>query len=137
LFAAAQRKQGAGSKPMSKFFSLIVILGAVILFTATVRDTAGMAALQDTKGKNTAALYKQHCAKCHGADGKGIESLKSVDVPDFTDAKWQAARTDKQIIEGIAEGKNIMPGFKDAVSKEEINALAQHVRAFAPATKKK
>jgi len=122
---------------MSKFLSLVIIFGAAIFFTTSVRNTAHVAA-QDSKGKKDApALYKQYCAKCHGADGKGIESLKSVDIPDFTDAKWQAARTDQKLIESITDGKNVMPGMKDTISAEEIAALAQHVRAFNPAAKKK
>lgn len=122
---------------MSKFLSLVMIVGAAIFFTTSVRDTAQVAA-QDTKGKKDApTLYKQYCAKCHGADGKGMESLKSVDIPDFTDAKWQAARTDQKLTESITDGKNVMPGMKDTISAEEIAALTQHVRAFNSAAKKK
>ena len=122
---------------MSKLFSLTIILGAAIFFTTSVRDTNNVAA-QDSKGKkDTPALYKQYCVKCHSADGKGMESLKSVDIPDFTDAKWQASRTDQTLTESITQGKGVMPGLKDTLSAEEIGALIQHVRAFNSAAKKK
>ncbi len=122
---------------MSKFLSLVMIVGAAIFFSISVRDTAHVTA-QDTKGKKDApALYKQYCAKCHGADGKGLEALKSVDIPDFTDAKWQAAHTDQNLTESITNGKNVMPGMKDTISAEEIAALTKHVRAFNSAAKKK
>jgi len=135
--ASHHTNQGARSKTMSKFLSLVIIFGAVIFFTTSVRNTVPVAA-QDSKGKKDApTLYKQYCVKCHGADGKGLESLKSVDIPDFTDAKWQASRTDQTLTESITQGKGVMPGMKDTISAEEIGTLTQHVRAFNAAAKKK
>jgi len=120
---------------MRKLFSLSIILVAAILFTAAVRRSASASAddLSKSQKVDASALYQQHCAKCHGANGKGIESLQP---PDFTDAKWQASRTDKEFIDSINNGKNIMPGFKDALSAAEVRALVKHVRAFAPGASK-
>ena len=118
---------------MKKTLSLTIILVASILFVTAVSAQLSTSAAQSSKGKkaDASALYQQQCAKCHSADGKGIESLKGADIPDFTDAKWQAAHTDKEITEAINNGKGIMPGFKDAISAEETSALVKHVRSFA------
>ncbi len=88
------------------------------------------------QGKRCAgAVYTAQCAKCHGADGKGIASLG--EMPNFTDGAWQSSRTDKQISDGISNGAGVMPGFKESLSAAEISALVKHVRAFGPAKGKK
>ena len=76
-----------------------------------------------------AALFKQKCSMCHGADGKGFAAIKT---PDFTDPKWQAAITDDQIVETIKNGKKgtPMPPFKDKLKEEEIQALVKHIRSL-------
>src|SRR5207253_2189516 len=122
--------QGARSKTMSKFLSLVMIVGAAIFFTTLVCDTADVAAQDSKEKKDTPALYRQYCVKCHSADGKGVASLKSVDIPDFTDVKWQASRTDQTLTESVTQGKGVMPGMKDTISAEEIGTLIQYVRAF-------
>jgi cbb3-type cytochrome c oxidase subunit III len=119
---------------MKKSSSLLIIFAVAILLVAAVRSASSAAQAGKGKKTDTAALYQQHCAKCHLEDGKGIASLEP---PDFTDAKWQAARTDKEFIEAINNGKGVMPGLKDVLSAQEVRALVKYVRAFAPATKSK
>ncbi|MGE0885978.1 MAG: cytochrome c [Blastocatellales bacterium] len=82
------------------------------------------------KGVDAAALYKQHCAKCHAADGKGIESLEP---PDMTTEKWQTETTDEAITNAINEGKGIMPGFSDTLKPAEITAMVKFLRTLGPA----
>ena len=77
-------------------------------------------------------LYKQKCAMCHGADGKGFAAMKT---PDFTSPKVQASLTDPQIVEAIKNGKKgtAMPAFGGALSDEQIQSL----RVFLRSLKKK
>jgi len=115
---------------MKKIFSLLLIaLAFAVTFVAVGResglDTA--AAAFDAK-----AIYDAKCVKCHGADGKGI---KSLEPPDFTDAKWQASRTNTKLINSINNGKDTMPAFKDAISPADVRALVQLIRGFAPKKK--
>jgi cbb3-type cytochrome c oxidase subunit III len=79
---------------------------------------------------DAAAIYKQQCAKCHAADGKGIPSLEP---PDMTSAEWQTKTTDKEIETAIKEGKGIMPGFSDTLSAAQIAALVKYVRTLKKA----
>jgi len=74
-------------------------------------------------------LFKANCSMCHGTDGKGFQALKT---PDFTDPKWQASVTDKQITEVIKNGKKdtAMPAFEGKLKNEEILALVAYVRSF-------
>jgi cbb3-type cytochrome c oxidase subunit III len=74
-------------------------------------------------------LFKQKCAMCHGADGKGYAALKT---PDFTDPKVQASLTDAQIIETIKNGRpgTAMPPFKDSLSDDQIASLVKYIRSL-------
>mgnify|MGYP002381401676 CR=1 FL=1 len=102
------------------------LLACVVALLMAGRETGmnSVAAAADAK-----AIYDTKCAKCHGADGKGIKSLQP---PDFTDAKWQASRRDAQLSATISNGKDTMPGFKGALSAADITALVKVVRGFAP-----
>jgi cytochrome c oxidase cbb3-type subunit 3 len=100
----------------------------------SVAQRQSVASVQSAKGKGgVAASYDTHCAKCHGKDGKGIESLQP---PDFTDSKWQADNTDKMISDGIRNGKGVMPGFKDVLNTPQTTAMVKYVRAFRPKSAK-
>ena len=84
--------------------------------------------------------YKSHCAKCHGADGKGQTTIgKKLKLADYTTAEAQAAFTDEEavnvITNGIIEnGKPKKNPFKEKLTAEEILDLVKHVRAFGPAS---
>ena len=80
--------------------------------------------------------WENHCAKCHGADGKGQTKIgKKLKLKDYTDAQVQAAMTDEEIIkvtnEGIIEnGKEKMKGYKDELSADEIKDFVAFIRKF-------
>lgn len=80
--------------------------------------------------------WENHCAKCHGADGKGQTKVgKKLKLKDYTDAAVQAAMTDEEIIkvttEGVmVDGKEKMKGFKDELSADEIKDFVAFIRAF-------
>jgi cytochrome c6 len=82
------------------------------------------------------ANWDQHCAKCHGADGKGQTTMgKKLKVKDYTDAKVQADMKDAEMIKATKEGVKVddsvkMKGFGDVLSDDEIKALVTYIRAF-------
>lgn len=122
---------------MRKSLSLVSILVAVVvLVSSTWSGSAAQTGAQAGKGKagggGAAALYQKHCAKCHLATGKGLESLEP---PDFTSEKWQKEHTDAALAKSIREGKETMPSFKDTLSAAQITSLVKYIRAFGPAAK--
>ncbi len=81
--------------------------------------------------------WDNHCAKCHGADGKGQTKVgKKLKLKDYTDAKVQAELKDEDMIKATADGvrdsagKETMKGYKDELSADEIKELIAHIRKF-------
>jgi mono/diheme cytochrome c family protein len=72
------------------------------------------------------------CARCHDDDGTGRSSRDNLrDIPDFSDHKWQASRSDAALLVSILDGKGRhMPGFRGKVGDDEARALVGSVRAF-------
>jgi mono/diheme cytochrome c family protein len=90
------------------------------------------------KGK---ALYegKAFCKTCHGPDGKGLGadiapgSLKGPLPRNFTDKKWQAARTDGELFWILKNGSKstAMASFVPLVlTEEEAWQVLRYVRSF-------
>jgi len=90
------------------------------------------------KGK---ALYegKAFCKVCHGPDGKGLGadiapgSLKGPLPRNFTDKKWQAARTDGElfwILKNGSKGTAMAPFIPLILSEEEAWQVLRYVRSF-------
>ncbi len=76
-------------------------------------------------------LFANHCAICHGKNGRGLPNWKAKGQADWTNAKWQQSRTDAQLGAIIEKGKGTyMPGWKSKLSQDEIAALIKQIRAF-------
>jgi mono/diheme cytochrome c family protein len=92
-----------------------------------VQAVATRQAAQNVRGQ---AVFKDKCASCHGADGRGI---KSIGTPNFTDPQVQASLTDQQILDTIHNGKKgtMMTGWAGKLSEEDIAAVAQYIRSLS------
>jgi mono/diheme cytochrome c family protein/uncharacterized membrane protein len=79
-------------------------------------------------------LFKQHCEKCHGADGTGSAARdRLAEIPNFTDGSWQAQRSNSQLAASILDGKGKeMPAAGGKVNEEQARSLVAYVRSFAP-----
>jgi mono/diheme cytochrome c family protein len=75
------------------------------------------------------------CARCHDADGTGRSARDNLhEIPDFSNQKWQASRSDAELLVSILDGKGRhMPGFRGKVADGEARALVASVRALDPA----
>lgn len=74
-------------------------------------------------------LFRQHCAKCHAADGRA-NTLRGwlYFAQNLSKAKWQDNNSDGDILEAIQEGPGAMPGFAEKLSEAEQLALVRAVR---------
>ena len=110
-----------------------VLLAAIIISTYVLATGASPNYAPLSPGADGNAVYSAKCAICHGKDGHGTPAWKAKGQPDFTDAKWQASRTDAQISEATKNGKGkYMPAFKGKLPEGDIAAAVARVRAFKP-----
>ena len=85
---------------------------------------------------DTQALWKQHCLKCHGAEGKAETKMgKMLKIRDYSDPKVQEEMKDEEILAAIRDGvtkdgKEKMKGYSEKLSEQEIEALTKMVRDF-------
>jgi mono/diheme cytochrome c family protein/uncharacterized membrane protein len=91
----------------------------------------------DETARSTGALYREHCQRCHGADGRGGRDQPDLGSrPDFASSDWQKRRDDDQLLRSILDGKGKeMPPWREKISEEQARGLVAYVRAFAPAGK--
>lgn len=97
---------------------------------------AGFGMTVSVPAADAKANWDLHCAKCHGADGKGDTKMgKKLAVKDYTTGKVQAELKDdngiKSIRDGMKEGdKTLMKPYGKSLSEDEIKALVKHMRDF-------
>jgi mono/diheme cytochrome c family protein len=77
------------------------------------------------------AHFNRYCVRCHGVDGRGVWDIP--DVPDFTNPRWQACRSDAQLVRATLEGRGAcMPPFRGTLTLDEAWAMARYLRTFVP-----
>jgi mono/diheme cytochrome c family protein len=105
-----------------------------VLGAAAFALVAGYGVSLYAGAEHPSALFKEYCAKCHGEDGKASTPKgKQLMARDFTDAEFQAGKTDAQLVKTVTEGGEDMPPFGKKLSKEQIEGLVRNdVRGFAP-----
>jgi mono/diheme cytochrome c family protein len=97
------------------------VLTTLILFGVT------SALAQNAQGE---ALFKQHCAMCHGPDGKGNTPIGKMDkIPDLHSQPVQS-QTDAQLTQIIENGMGKMPAFKSQLNPQQVKELVTYVRSL-------
>jgi outer membrane protein assembly factor BamB len=126
IYAFGLRKPGA---PAAK---TTVIPGPAASSAPVVSHAATAVATYVPECGETKTLFVQRCSMCHGANGKGASGTKA---PDFTDATWQASRTDAALIEALRNGTDHgMPAFGDQLKPAQMDELIHcMVRGFGQA----
>lgn len=84
-----------------------------------------------------AALYRGHCAACHGldGDGNGPRAVGMTPPPtNFRDAAVMGALSDNAIEQAILAGKagTDMQGYGTVLSSQEVASLVQYLRLLIP-----
>jgi cytochrome c oxidase cbb3-type subunit 3 len=79
------------------------------------------------------AKFKQVCAACHGADGKGNQA---IGAPNLSDKVWLHGWGEEAIINMVNHGKvNVMPAQNARLSDDQIRLVASYVWGLSHATK--
>lgn len=101
---------------------------AIITFLAV----AAWPGLGQAADDSAASIYKTNCVSCHGPDGRGSATGKSLHAADFHSAQVQQ-QSDAQLAGVIAEGRGNMPPFGTRLSKDQIDALVKYIRTLGKA----
>ncbi len=76
-----------------------------------------------------ASLFAQNCATCHGADGKGMQT---VGAPNLTDDIWLYEGSREGIMQSLRNGRaNEMPAQKDLLREDKIHVLTAYVYSLS------
>jgi mono/diheme cytochrome c family protein len=80
-------------------------------------------------------LFRNNCARCHGADGRADTPLGRVyQTPDLTNPEWwrknSKITSTASLIKIVSRGKGGMPAFGKKLKRSEIRALVGYVRRF-------
>jgi cytochrome c oxidase cbb3-type subunit 3 len=86
-----------------------------------------------------APLHMEHCAECHGQDGKAEVIVMHMDEPprDETDVDYMKTMSDLFIYLSICRGGEsvgrslVMPAWGDFFTDQEIRDLVAHIRTFS------
>lgn len=76
---------------------------------------------------------KGFCVTCHGKDGKGVE-IPGHSPRDFTDAKWQMARTDGElmwVLRNGSPGTGMPVRVGKVLSEDEGWTVIHFIRTFS------
>lgn len=97
--------------------------------TPTSNTTPSSAPTSTSSAINVEKLYAANCATCHGENRQGVSGLGDALTPEHLEDD-----SDAEIRETISNGipNTTMPGFKDRLSSEEINALHQFIKYTSP-----
>ncbi len=93
-----------------------------------VMSLSGMAhdSIRAARGQD---VFKQNCAACHGADGKGNQQ---IGAPNLTDGTWLYGGSEPTIIETITKGRNgHMPAWKEILTPAQIHLVAAYVYSLS------
>ncbi len=76
------------------------------------------------RGNAAQALYKEHCAGCHGEDAGGARAIG------LFDESWLKSTTDQHIVDAISNGipNTEMEPFGKALTTEQIWSLVNYIR---------
>jgi len=99
---------------------------ALVLLLGLLGLCSSLPALAEAEGGQ---LYSQHCAKCHGSDGRA-NTLRGwlYFARNLSKAKWQDNNSDRDILDAIVEGPGAMPAYAGKLSEAEQLALVRAVR---------
>ena len=112
---------------MTNFLKIAIVFSVSIAGCWALVPRAGVAA-EAERIESSAALYRAHCAKCHGADGQAnTEAGRETDADALTTGKVQGM-SNARMAQIIRSGKGDMPSFRK-LSAAQINSIVRYVKA--------
>lgn len=86
---------------------------------------------------DTEALYQEHCAVCHGKNGRATFPGVMMSAGSFASERFWRDRPPERLRETMVKGgeamglKKAMPAFGETLTDPQIDALLAYALAFA------
>jgi mono/diheme cytochrome c family protein len=100
---------------------------------ASIAAYLAIASLAPAAANSGADLFAEHCAPCHGMDGKArTPAGRKLGAKDLSLSKLSDAELEKQIVTGAKDTRGLdrMPSFKEKLQPAEISAVVAYVKTF-------
>ena len=117
--------------------SLGVFLIAFLLFQLTgIVGALAQRSTNKSHAPDVGELFRNNCARCHGADGRADTPLgQQHNTPDLTAAEWwrknSAITSSRSLTTIVRQGKGEMPAFGEKLKTNEISGLVKYMRKFS------
>ncbi len=103
----------------------------ILAFLSVPAAPAAPVATAGAAAQAGAAVYKDKCIGCHGADGSANTPLgKALKVQDLRRPEVQAL-TDVQLVTVITNGKGKMPPLRGKLTAAQIDQVVAYVRSLS------
>ena len=101
------------------------LLPALFLALTAASQAQAPVAQADAQASAGAILFRDNCAKCHGANLEGTKK-----APALAEIRTKKHWTDEKLTNRIQNGAGSkMPPFRDSLSSEQIQQLIAYLRA--------
>ena len=120
------------------FGALGLLLLALFIIELTVIEAFSAQRRGSARTRSTeqiADLFRNNCARCHGADGRGDTPLgHTYHTPDLTNDEWwrthASITSTRSLVAIVSHGKGGMPAFGKKLRRNDIKLLVNYVRRF-------
>lgn len=115
------------------------MLGKMLISLFIALWGGGLFSSSPLAAEKAASVYKDLCASCHGARGRGDGPAAAALNPkpkDFADCKAMAKESDEALFKIIKEGSQsvgrspLMPPWGGALKDPQIRDLVAYIRGF-------
>ncbi len=102
---------------------VVALIAGLFSVSGVAQDPTDEAAakVNEKFGGNVKKLFSTKCSWCHQAYG-----MKQADGPKLAGTE----KTLEQVMKQIKNGKSPMPAFKSQLKEEEVQALAEYIKAL-------
>jgi mono/diheme cytochrome c family protein len=118
-------------KNLATLSGIVLIVGFVLAMRFVATDSVTATAAYCGHGEQAQnSTFGRKCSVCHGDDGAGTTNVgKSLNIVNLRSGEVQE-RSDTELGNAIANGKNNMPPFKGDLSQAQIKGLVGYIRTL-------
>ena len=101
------------------------VFASLFAFSCAAKKTSKRLSVQESI-RVEASFFRSNCVLCHGAEAEGKE-MSGRQIPSLREGE-AVQKTDEELYEQIANGKNGMPPFKYQLTDQQIRNMVRFIR---------